>query len=93
MEYFVDVILPIPIQSVFTYRINSDEARFLQPGMRVLVSFGKSKIYTALVDRIHQQKPGVYEAKDIEQILDEEPIVNEQHLQFWKWIVIIICVL
>lgn len=86
MEYFVDVILPIPIQSVFTYRINSDEARFLQPGMRVLVSFGKSKIYTALVDRIHQQKPGVYEAKDIEQILDEEPIVNERHLQFWKWI-------
>lgn len=86
MEYFVDVILPVPIQSVFTYRINADEARFLQPGMRVLVSFGKSNVYTGLVERIHQQKPGVYQAKDIELILDEQPLVSELQLQFWKWI-------
>ena len=54
--------------------------------MRVAVPFGKSKIYTALVYKIHQDKPTVYEAKDIYQILDDEPIVNEYQLKLWAWI-------
>lgn len=85
MEYFVDVIIPVPIQNLFTYRIYKDEARFLKPGMRVVVSFGKSKFYTALVYQVHQQEPGLYEAKDIEQILDEKPVVTAHQLKFWEW--------
>lgn len=48
--------------------------------------FGKQKIYTALVHTIHQNAPTIYEAKDIHQILDENPIVTEQQLKFWTWI-------
>jgi len=44
--YFVEVILPLPLPKLYTYRINKDEAHFLQMGMRVAVSFGKSKVYT-----------------------------------------------
>ncbi len=54
--------------------------------MRVAVSFGKSKIYTGLVFDIHQNAPTLYEAKDIHQILDEKPIVNETQLKHWEWI-------
>ncbi|HIP26281.1 MAG TPA: DEAD/DEAH box helicase, partial [Flavobacteriaceae bacterium] len=54
--------------------------------MRVAVPFGKSKIYTALVYEIHQIEPTVYEAKDIYQILDDEPIVNPYQLKLWTWI-------
>ncbi|CAM1370857.1 Primosomal protein N' [Tenacibaculum xiamenense] len=54
--------------------------------MRVAVSFGKSKIYTALVFKIHQTAPELYEAKDIHQILDEHPVVNESQLKHWEWI-------
>ena len=54
--------------------------------MRVAVSFGKSKIYSALVLNIHQTKPTLYEAKEIHQILDETPLVNEQQLQHWQWL-------
>ncbi len=54
--------------------------------MRVAVSFGKSKMYSALVFKIHQTKPTLYEAKEIYQILDETPLVNEQQLQHWQWI-------
>ena len=54
--------------------------------MRVAVSFGKSKMYSALVLNIHQTKPILYEAKEIHQILDETPIVNTQQLQHWQWI-------
>lgn len=54
--------------------------------MRVAVPFGKTKIYTALVYEIHQVAPIAYEAKDIYQILDDNPIVNKQQLKLWKWI-------
>lgn len=53
--------------------------------MRVAVEFGKSKIYTALVFEIHESAPVGYEAKDIHQILDDLPIVNEIQLQHWQW--------
>ena len=53
-SYFIDVILPIPLERLFTYSVTQAEARFLKQGMRVAVPFGKSKIYTALVFKIHQ---------------------------------------
>ncbi len=86
MQYFVNVILPIPLVKLFTYSINAAEASFLRPGMRVAVPFGKSKLYTAIVFNVHETPPETYEAKDIHQILDEHAIVNEFQLQFWKWI-------
>ena len=54
--------------------------------MRVAVPFGKSKIYTGLVLDIHNTAPTLYEAKDIFQILDEQPLVNKLQLQHWQWI-------
>ena len=86
MAYYINVILPIPIDKEFTYKVNKDEAAFLQRGMRVAVQFGKSKVYSALVSKIHSTPPEVYEAKDIEHILDEEPIVTENQLKIWFWI-------
>ncbi len=86
MSNFINVILPIPLQKLFTYSITSAEADFLKPGMRVSVPFGRSKIYTGIVYNIHNEKPLVYEAKDIHQILDEAPLVTEKQLKFWEWI-------
>ncbi|PHO00846.1 primosomal protein N', partial [Rhodobacteraceae bacterium 4F10] len=86
MPNFIDVILPIPLQKTFTYTVTEAEASFLKKGMRVAVSFGKSKIYTALVFNIHQTAPELYEAKDIHQILDDTPIITEQQLKHWQWI-------
>ncbi|WP_026811496.1 replication restart helicase PriA [Arenibacter latericius] len=86
MPYFVNVILPIPLEKEFTYSISEEEARLLKPGMRVAVPFGKSKIYTALVVHVHQTAPTVYEAKEIDQILDEDPLVTPTQMQFWDWL-------
>ncbi|KJD33631.1 primosomal protein N' [Tamlana nanhaiensis] len=86
MPNFVDVIIPIPLQKLFTYSISSAEADFLQVGVRVAVPFGKSKIYTGIVYRIHTEAPTAYEAKEIHQILDGSPIVNTKQLQLWQWI-------
>ena len=86
MMYFADVILPIPLEKAFTYSITRAESEFMRPGMRVAVPFGKSKIYTALVYRIHREAPTAYEAKEIYQILDAEPIITERQLRLWEWI-------
>ncbi len=84
--YFIDVILPIPLKQTFTYEVNKDEALFLKQGMRVAVPFGKSKIYTGIVYVIHSEAPQGYETKSIDQILDENPIVNEIQIKHWQWI-------
>lgn len=83
--YFIDVILPIPLKQTFTYEVNKDEAMFLRQGMRVAVPFGKSKLYTGIVYAIHQLAPQGYETKSIDQILDENPIVNEIQIKHWEW--------
>jgi primosomal protein N' (replication factor Y) len=86
LDNFIDVILPIPLQKLFTYKITEAEAAFLKKGMRVAVEFGKSKIYTALVYKIHQTPPIGYEAKEIYQILDEIPVANNIQINHWEWI-------
>lgn len=86
MVHFIDVILPIPIEKLFTYSVSKTEAEFLKSGMRVAVPFGKSKIYTAIVHDIHNNSPQTYEAKEIHQILDEVPLVTLQQLKLWEWI-------
>ena len=84
--YYIDVILPIPIQKTFTYSVTNEEANFLKEGMRVAVSFGKTKMFTGLVFKIHENAPTLYEAKEIHQILDEQPLVNNLQLKHWQWI-------
>ena len=86
MLHFIDVILPIPLQKAFTYHITEAEAKFLKPGIRVAVPFGKSKIYTALAYKTHNNPPTAYDAKTIHEILDKQPVVTEMQLQHWEWI-------
>ncbi|WP_461532823.1 replication restart helicase PriA [Sinomicrobium sp.] len=84
-QYFVDVILPIPLEKQFTYRIAEEEYHSLQPGMRIAVPFGKSKVYTALAFRVHRTPPQLYEAKEIHKILDETPLVTNKQMELWFW--------
>ena len=84
--HFVDVILPLSLAKTFTYSVSEAEFHFIKIGMRLAVPFGKSKIYTALVIDMHQNKPVLYDAKEIHQILEEQPIVTEIQIAHWKWI-------
>ena len=44
MNYYVDVILPLPLKGTFTYELSQDEFNKLEIGFRVAVSFGKRKV-------------------------------------------------
>lgn len=84
--HFAEIILPLALPRTFTYSVSEAEFRYLRPGMRVAVPFGKNKIYTGLVLGLHQNRPQLYEAKEIHQILDEQPAVTEIQLAHWQWI-------
>ena len=81
---YADVILPVPLQGLFTYTV--PEGMTVGEGMRVLVGFGRSKTYVGLVARVHHVKPQGYEVKPIQQQIDQQPMVTPQQLQLWHWI-------
>lgn len=83
---FADVILPVPVHKEFTYRVPYEMNDYIQRGVRVVVPFGKSKYYTAVVTKVHEHVPADYSAKYLEYILDESPIITGTQYAFWKWI-------
>ena len=85
MHYLIDVVIPLPLDTLFTYKVNKIEFDFLKNGFRVIVTFGKSKFLTAIVINKHNTLPEFYDAKQIEFIIDNEPIINEYQIQFYKW--------
>lgn len=86
MPHFVEVVLPLALPKTFTYLVSEAEFQYIRKGMRVAVPFGKSKLYTALVIDLHQNAPTLYQAKEIHQILDDAPVVNEFQIEHWQWI-------
>ncbi|MCK4700296.1 MAG: DEAD/DEAH box helicase family protein, partial [Bacteroidales bacterium] len=85
-SWYADVIFPFPIKSLFTYKIPGKLTGKTQPGKRAIVQFGKKKIYSALIRKIHQNPPAGYSIKEIEDILDPEPLISEKQFSFWEWI-------
>jgi primosomal protein N' (replication factor Y) len=83
---YADVILPVPLDGLFTYSIPVAMEEKVQRGMRVLVPFGKSKSYVGIVSRLHDVKPEGYIVKPIAQLMDATPILLESQLQLWEWI-------
>ena len=81
---YVDVILPVPLEGMFTYAVPENVT--VQVGQRVVVPFGRSKTYVGLVGRVHQTPPEGYAVKAIQQVMDAAPIVTEQQLKLWQWI-------
>ena len=86
MNYFADVILPLPLHGTFTYELTKREYENLGIGHRVAVSFGKRKVYTGVIKQIHTNKPTLYETKPIEFVFDKKELISESQIDFWSWI-------
>ena len=82
---YVDVILPLPLEGTFTYSLPTTLADKVGLGVRVLVPLGKSKTYTAMAVRVHDNKPE-FETRDILQVIDSDPVLLERQLKLWQWI-------
>ena len=85
MDHFADVIIPLALDQLFTYHVEKPEQKEIQIGCRVAVPFGKSKVYTGIVARLHDEPPLHYQTKPVEQVLDKNPFVTEDQLKLWQW--------
>jgi primosomal protein N' (replication factor Y) len=88
---FADVIVPLGVPNKYTYRVPKELNTSVEIGKRVLVQFGKTKIYTGIIYKIHTVAPTQYQAKYLDTVLDDHPIVNETQLKFWDWIAFYYC--
>jgi len=84
--WFADVIVPIPLPGAYTYRIPQKFENEAAKGCRVIVQFGRRKVYTGIIARLHNDPPASYEAKSILDLLDHVPSINDIQLDFFRWI-------
>jgi len=83
---FAEIVLPVPIARLFTYRVPKDWEEKVKVGQRVIVPFGQRKILTGIVVTIHHQPPKDYEAKYILELLDEHEVIYAPQFQLYQWI-------
>ena len=83
---FADVILPLPLDGIFTYSVPSSLEEQVQRGVRVFVPLGRNKTYVGIVSEKHHRAPEGYQTKDILQVLDVTPILLDSQLRLWHWI-------
>ena len=84
---YIDVLLAVAVPNLYTYHLDgSTDPKNLEPGMRVCVQFGKRKLHTALIIRIHNTPPEDYKTKEIIAVLDDYPVIKPWQINFWSWV-------
>ncbi|MDE6115904.1 MAG: primosomal protein N' [Duncaniella sp.] len=83
---FAEILLPVPIQGTFTYKVPVDMEESVKVGHRVIVPFGRKKFYTGIVAALSPIAPEGYEVKEIAMTIDTKPIIRHPQLKFWKWL-------
>lgn len=84
--YFVDVILPVPVPKLFTYRVPFEFNNLIVEGQRIIVPFGQRNVLTGVIKHIHQSPPKTYDARYVLDILEAEPAFNSVMLKFLDWV-------
>lgn len=83
---FADIILPLPLAGVYTYSVPDEFKSQMAIGKRVVVPLGTKKLYTGIVQALHNNALTDYKVKDILSCLDDFPVINHFQLKFWDWI-------
>lgn len=83
---FADVIIPVAVPNLFTYRVPREYAESIRIGARIIVQFGKTKVVTAVVAHLHNKPPEKYQAKYVLELLDDVPLVTPQQIALFHWI-------
>lgn len=84
-DLFAQVILPLSLHDAYTYKVPRHLEDRIGPGQRVIVQFGKKKFYAALVASVTTTRPENVEIKEIQQLMDEHPIVLPANFKLWHW--------
>jgi primosomal protein N' (replication factor Y) len=86
---FAEIAIPLHIRRTFTYRLPGELGRRARRGSRAIVPFGK-KFLTGVIVDVRDSPHGSLEEegatiRDIEELLDEDPVVAPDILELTKW--------
>lgn len=84
--YFVQVILPVPVPKLFTYRVPYEFNNLIKAGQRIVVPFGQRNVLTGVIKKIEHTPPADFEARMLLDVLEDVPAFNNQMLQFLDWL-------
>jgi primosomal protein N' (replication factor Y) len=83
---FFRVALALPLNRLFDYyapeNIDLDQ---IKPGIRVRVPFARGKKIGVLVELVEESDCNVSSLKQVEEILDEQPLLNDLDLNLLHW--------
>ncbi|MCB0504726.1 MAG: primosomal protein N' [Cyclobacteriaceae bacterium] len=86
LTLFVEVILPVPVPKLFTYRVPFEFNELVLEGQRIIVPFGQRNVLTGVIKQIHQQPPKDYDARYVLDLLEAAPAFNSIMLKFLDWV-------
>ena len=85
---YIEVLVEIKAKKLdrtFTYHVSEDLRDKVKIGMRVLVPFGPQKLEGFVLNYVND-KDVDFETKDILEVIDENPVINEEMLDLGKYI-------
>lgn len=82
----VKVTIPLPVKNLFTYSVPPELRDSVLLGKRVLVEFGKTRLYAGIITEFDSEPDESFEIKEVIEVLDEHPILKDWQIHFFKWI-------
>ena len=80
---FAEIVLPLALPKILTYQIPANQP--IEPGMRIVVPLRGKRLYTGIIWKIQDQKPGSYELRHALEVLDSEPFLSAIQMKFLSW--------
>ena len=82
---YANVAFPLSVDQVFTYGVPPDLDAALQPGVRVLAPFHRTKQEGVVVERVDETDLTPNRIKNVSECLDETPMYSREMLTLTKW--------
>ncbi|MGD0938795.1 MAG: primosomal protein N' [Terracidiphilus sp.] len=82
MSAYCEVALPVPLDRVFTYAVR--EEQLPMRGARVIAPFRNEKLI-GVVTGLSDKAPAEFEARYLEAVLDDEPLLSEPLMALGEW--------
>lgn len=83
---YAEVVVPLAVEGTFTYRVPRKLDEAVQVGKRVTVQFGARHIYSGIITEVHERIPKTNKTKYLLEVTNDETLLSEEHLEFWKWV-------
>ncbi len=84
-DCYVDLAIPVAVDSLFTYRVPAELHHAVARGARVIAPFGKRTVIGIIVT-ISSTPASAKQLKSITDVLDAEPVISEELLKLTEWI-------